>query len=210
MLKKTLARHIRTAHSVQPAQKRCEVCHGTFKRKDILERHTQEQHSGQSNIVECALCGSFVSNRALQEHFHSQKCGNAWAKASQPSTKRVDMLDIANINSYLGTASSLDPLVIAASLYWSTLKLFVDSVPSKSLGSKRFVLPPTKHDRDCVDEWAQWSRCIEAASLSRNLFDSIACKTSIASLPILQNLWTLRGLVLSRSRATLEGHSNEI
>ena len=76
-VKKSLNRHSKTVHG--PGIFRCYLRAGRFKRKDILERHLDEQHNETAKTVLCAGCGRSVCPRYLPSHKDSQVCQNARA-----------------------------------------------------------------------------------------------------------------------------------
>lgn len=68
-LRKTMLRHIRTAHGLDTVS--CSICNQTFKRKDILQRHMTEQHTSIDHHTICRSCGRRVAKRAMNEHLDS-------------------------------------------------------------------------------------------------------------------------------------------
>lgn len=94
LLKKTLRRHIRSAHFALDKSIECNVCKATFKRQDILERHIREQHKLSdhgSGSVECVYCSQHVRERALKDHLGSRKCVAARAR-SDPEGEAMSAL----------------------------------------------------------------------------------------------------------------------
>jgi len=60
-----------------------------FPRKDTLNRHMDEQHSGRKRVLKCHVCGSNVYERCIDEHFRSQACRQAQSHADGALIKRM-------------------------------------------------------------------------------------------------------------------------
>lgn len=74
ILKRTLARHIRSVHGQGQTHKyQCGECDQKFPRKDAHYRHQREQHQNEAS-VECTVCGKHVKERSLKDHFKSRRC----------------------------------------------------------------------------------------------------------------------------------------
>lgn len=70
--RKSLNRHIRSQHENETFQ--CNICLATFNRRDIRDRHEQEQHRSQESTYSCQRCGKTISRRHAREHQNTRSC----------------------------------------------------------------------------------------------------------------------------------------
>lgn len=73
----SLTRHVRAVHrAVEQLMCPAHNCGEYFARKDILDRHTQTEHSVDEN-TSCNRCGKNVRKRTLPAHWASDRCRRA-------------------------------------------------------------------------------------------------------------------------------------
>ena len=185
LLKKSLPRHIRSAHHVKDAQKSCIQCGITFERKDTLDRHQREQHGDASERLKCDLCKSLVSRRWFKEHRYGGKCKNIRGSALRFSAMRAGRL-----NTQPGVISMTDPLVIAASFHRSAMLAYLAWEPLLQLDY--FTDKTTdSHRQPCVIGGDMCNGPIFTGQLLH----------SDSELPLFSpELWQLRYLALARTR----------
>lgn len=118
--RKSLLRHERSVHQNDLAceQFKCDICESSFKRKDIRDRHVKFQHNNDK--VECMVCGSEVSERAINRHWQSAACKTM--QAMSDARQLADISKPCRVDSAgkFGVESVADIWVMAANLfaYW--------------------------------------------------------------------------------------------
>ena len=127
MLKRTLARHVRSVHNHQGSNSNqllaaimsCFECGKLFARKDNLARHMSEKHGDETGTIECLICGSYVRERAFNGHQNSMKCKRAQRElASCSGFGKLIAESMASIKrpGRFNASTVANPLVIAIHL----------------------------------------------------------------------------------------------
>lgn len=77
LLKRTLPRHVKYKHQPQVQAIRCAYCTKTFSRRNVRDRHEEEQHGTEVSLMECLNCGQEIRKRTKHEHLRSRRCMEA-------------------------------------------------------------------------------------------------------------------------------------